>query len=129
MRLLLDMNLSPRWVRYLNDVGFEAQHWSNVGLANANDLEIMDYAKNRDLVVITHDLDFGAILAATNGLSPSVVQIRADDLSIEAIGEQIVGALRQTSEALTDGALVTVNPVRTRLTLLPIRMASEDAEE
>ncbi len=53
MRLLLDMNLSPQWVRYLNEAGFETEHWSKAGSANATDLEIMDYAKNRDLVVVT----------------------------------------------------------------------------
>jgi predicted nuclease of predicted toxin-antitoxin system len=31
MKILLDMNLSPRWVRFLEQEGFEAAHWSTVG--------------------------------------------------------------------------------------------------
>ena len=31
MKLLLDMNLSPRWVGVLPAAGFEAIHWSDVG--------------------------------------------------------------------------------------------------
>jgi len=41
----------------------------------------MAYASVNGYVVLTHDLDFSAILAATQGEKPSVVQIRADDVS------------------------------------------------
>ncbi len=33
MKLLLDMNLPPRWVQFLSDHGFECVHWSNVGVS------------------------------------------------------------------------------------------------
>ena len=54
-------------------------------------------------VVLTHDLDFGAILAATQGKKPSVVQVRAEDVSPDVIGEQVVTALRQMATELTTG--------------------------
>jgi predicted nuclease of predicted toxin-antitoxin system len=115
MKLLLDMNLSPRWVRTLTDAGFEAQHWSICGEGSAADTEIMAFAKATGYAVLTHDLDFSAILAATGGDKPSVVQIRADDLSPDAIGGQVVLALRQMAAELEAGALVTVEPGRTRV--------------
>jgi len=31
MKVLLDMNLSPRWVSLLVDAGMEAVHWSHIG--------------------------------------------------------------------------------------------------
>jgi predicted nuclease of predicted toxin-antitoxin system len=65
MKLLLDMNLAPRWVPYLKAAGFETHHWSMVGRADASDEEIMAYAARLGLIVLTHDLDFSAILAAT----------------------------------------------------------------
>jgi predicted nuclease of predicted toxin-antitoxin system len=71
MKLLVDMNLSPRWVGLLTDAGIEAAHWSSVGAPNAPDREIMEFAKTKGYVVLTHDLDFGAILAATHGTSPA----------------------------------------------------------
>jgi predicted nuclease of predicted toxin-antitoxin system len=71
-------------------------------------------------VVLTHDLDFGAILAATQGDKPSVVQIRADDVSPNAIGELVINALRQMATDLDDGALLTIEPNRTRLRILPL---------
>lgn len=120
MKLLVDMNLSPRWVRMLADAGMEAKHWSTLGANNAPDSEIMAYARANDCVVLTHDLDFSAILAATQGEKPSVVQIRADDVSPEAIGKQVVVALLQMASELEAGALLTVDPNRTRLRVLPL---------
>jgi len=115
------MNLSPRWVRGLADAGVEATHWSTLGAMNAPDSEIMAYAKVNDYVVLTHDLDFGAILAATHGEKPSVVQIRAEDVSPDVIGTQVVAALQQMAVELEEGALITVDPNRTRLRVLPLQ--------
>ena len=121
MKLLIDMNLSPRWTRMLGDAGFIATHWSTLGPPNARDAEIMAFAKANDYVVLTHDLDFSAILAATQGNKPSVVQIRAEDVSPDAIGQPVVRALHQMSVELTNGALLTIDPSRTRLRLLPLQ--------
>jgi predicted nuclease of predicted toxin-antitoxin system len=122
MRLLIDMNLSPRWVETFNESGIEAVHWSTLGAFNAPDTAIMAYARQNDYVVITHDLDFGAILAATQGEKPSVVQIRADDVSPAAIGAHVILALKQMSMELDSGALLIVDPSRTRLRVLPLQL-------
>ncbi len=109
MKILVDMNLSPRWIEYFRHQGVDAIHWSSIGKIDALDLEIMAFAAAHDYIVLTHDLDFGAILASTHRAKPSVVQIRADDLSISAIGTQILSALRQLEFELMEGALVTVD--------------------
>jgi predicted nuclease of predicted toxin-antitoxin system len=121
MKLLIDMNLSPAWVGYLVSEGFEAAHWSSVGDPTASDRQLTDYAQAGGWVILTHDLDFGAILAASGRAGPSVMQIRADDLSLDAIGAAVVAAMRQLTESLTAGALVTVEPARTRVSILPLR--------
>ena len=122
MKLLVDMNLSPRWISALTHAGIDAKHWSSLGQANAPDLEIMTYASANDYVVLTHDLDFSAILAATHGQKPSVVQIRAEDVSPSVIGAKVIAALRQMTDELEQGALVTVDPNRTRLRILPLQL-------
>jgi predicted nuclease of predicted toxin-antitoxin system len=80
----------------------------------------MAFAKAHDYVVLTHDLDFGAILAATHGDKPSVVQIRAANLAPEVIGAGVINAVRQLETELEAGALLTVEPGRTRARLLPL---------
>ena len=124
MKLLVDMNLSPRWVGVLVDAGIDAAHWSTLGAGNAPDSEIMAYAKVNDCIVLTHDLDFGAILAANHGKKPSVVQIRAEDVSPQAIGNYVIAALRQMATELDEGALLTIDTNRTRLRVLPFQSRS-----
>jgi len=121
MRLLIDMNLSPRWRSVLEQAGVEAVHWSNVGPATAADVDVMDCASAHGWTVLTHDLDFGAILAATEGKGPSVVQLRADDTSPEANADTLLAAIRQCQAELESGALLTVDVGRVRLTVLPLR--------
>ena len=67
MKLLIDVNISPRWRDTLVLAGFDAWHWSSFGAGNATDIEIMSFAAANDFVVVTHDLDFGAILAVSQG--------------------------------------------------------------
>ena len=120
MKLLVDMNLSPRWIDLLVSAGFEAVHWSKVGAVDASDFDIMAYARDNGFVVLTHDLDFSAILAATRGEKPSVVQIRSVDVAPDTIGDAVVMALRQMSDKLAEGALLSIDPRRTRVRLLPL---------
>jgi predicted nuclease of predicted toxin-antitoxin system len=67
VKLLVDMNLSPSWVDRLARHGFEAVHWSTIGAATTPDVEIFAWAKEHRFAVVTNDLDFSAILAASSG--------------------------------------------------------------
>ncbi len=96
-------------------------HWSKVGAATARDEEIMAWAASADAIVLTHDLDFSAILAFSNNNKPSVVQIRAEDLNPDKIGAHVVSAINQTRSELAAGAIVSVDPVHARLRLLPLQ--------
>jgi predicted nuclease of predicted toxin-antitoxin system len=104
MKLLLDMNLSPTWVRFLEERGFETVHWSAAGDPTATDAAIMAWARDHGFIVITHDLDFSAILAHSAAAGPSVIQVRTQDVLPEAIGADLVRVLRQHRAALEQGA-------------------------
>lgn len=117
--------LSPQWVNLLAEAGLQAVHWSTLGAAKARDTEIMAHAKANGYVVLTHDLDFSAILAATQGEKPSVAQIRAEDLSLDVIGKHVIAALLQMTSELEEGALLTIDPNRVRLRVLPLQSKTE----
>jgi predicted nuclease of predicted toxin-antitoxin system len=121
MKVLVDMNLSPAWVSLLAEAGFEAIHWSDVGAANAPDDELLIWAAEHGCIVLTADLDFGAILAAARTTRPSVVQVRSDILTPQAIGGKVMAAMRQAREELLEGALISVDAARARLRILPLR--------
>ncbi|MBI5503790.1 MAG: DUF5615 family PIN-like protein [Deltaproteobacteria bacterium] len=130
MKVLLDMNLSPLWVSFLAAEGFEATHWSSVGDHRAADVELMSWAREHDHIVLTHDLDFGVLLALTRASGPSVVQVRVQDPLPDAIGRDVVRVLRLRSEVLAKGCLITIDKLKSRVRSLPIvvPLAGDDPE-
>lgn len=118
--LIVDMNLSPQWVPVLQQNGWQAMHWSDVGDPRANDKEIMDWAAARQLIVFTHDLDFGTMLALSHDKSPSVPQVRNEDALPPAMEGPVIAALEQHEADLIAGALVVVDTHRSRVRILPI---------
>lgn len=80
----------------------------------------MEYASTNGFVVFTHDLDFGMLLALTQGRGPSVVQIRTQDVLPDSIGPLVLRALTSARLRLEEGALVTIDAGRNRVRMLPI---------
>ena len=96
-----------------------AIHWSSIGLASAPDVEIFEWARANKYVVFTHDLDFGAILAATKANAPSVIQIRTADPSPAHAERIVISAIRQYEGHLKRGALISVDENKARVRILP----------
>jgi len=48
MKILIDMNLTPKWVLVFEEAGIESVHWSQIGKHDASDREIMEYASQHD---------------------------------------------------------------------------------
>lgn len=115
------MNLPPRWLHVFAKAGWEAVHWSLVGTSTASDREIMAWARENDYVVFTHDLDFSALLAAAQAEGPSVIQVRTQNVLPEAIGDLIIDTLKRFQDELEKGVIVTIDPHRARVRILPLR--------
>ncbi len=120
MKILIDMNLTPDWAGVLKLQGLEAVHWSKVGDPKASDKTIMSWARERGYIVFTHDLDFGALLAATQAMGPSVIQLRTQDVSTSAQELLVVKILDQFQKELGEGALISIDPEQARVRILPI---------
>ncbi len=120
MKLVLDMNLSPSWVAVLQVAGYEAVHWSTVGAPTAPDPEVLAWAREHHFVLVTHDLDFGAILAASHAQGPSVLQVRTQDVTPTHLSGVLLAALLRYREYLEAGALVTLNEGSSRARVLPL---------
>lgn len=122
MRLLIDMNLTPRWVAALIAGGHDATHWSAVGPAAAADVTICDYAREHNFVLVTNDLDFPRILALTANSKPSVILLRGEPLVPEIRASALLGAITECMAELDSGAILTVDWLdRPRARLLPLR--------
>jgi predicted nuclease of predicted toxin-antitoxin system len=125
MKILVDMNLSPAWIDVFKSAGIEAMHWSTVGEPGASDREIMRWARERGYVVFTHDLDFGAILAATQAEGPSVLQLRAANVLPETVGKDVLNAIRRFEPELKRGVLISLDTGGARARLFPLRSSEE----
>src|SRR5882762_7417610 len=115
MNILVDMNLSPSWCPVLAAEGWNAMHWSSIGDPRATDATLMDWARDHGYVVLTHDLDFGAILAVTRASGPSVVQIRAQNILPASLAPTLIPVLHIYESQLATGSLIVVDEARSRV--------------
>jgi predicted nuclease of predicted toxin-antitoxin system len=120
MKILIDMNLSPGWVEVLEEHGLTAVHWSAVGDPRAEDSVLMDWARSNEYVMFTHDLDFGALLALTQAESPSVIQVRTQDVTPAHLAPAVMEVLQANEALLEAGALIVLDEGRSRVRILPL---------
>ena len=114
------MNLSPDWADFLAGNGWTAVHWSSVGCADAPDEDLLSWADKRGFVLITQDLDFGLLLVREGAHRPSVIQIRAQGTLPSDIGLAVLNAIAAAQQHLQSGAMVTIEPSRMRVRVLPL---------
>jgi predicted nuclease of predicted toxin-antitoxin system len=97
MNLLFDHNLSPRLVNRLADVFPGSSHVFLLGLAQASDNEIWNYARDNDFVLVTKDADFGD-LVVLRGFPPKVLWLRLGNCTtgqVEALIRVHAAAIQQ----------------------------------
>ena len=121
IKILIDMSLSPQWVEMFNTQGIDAVHWSTIGDHRAQDQTIMQWAKNNKRIIFTNDLDFGTLLALTQGDSPSVIQMRTQNVLPDHWGKTVVAAVKQYGLELAKGALIVLDDTKNRIRILPLR--------
>ena len=65
MKFLADMGISPRTVAALKDHGHDAVHLNENSLGRLKDSDILTKAFLENRILLTHDLDFGELVAAS----------------------------------------------------------------
>ena len=89
MRLLFDQNISYRIVNKLKDKFPEAKHVSHVGLNEAEDIDIWQYAKKKNYVIVTFDSDYYDI-SLINGVPPKLIWLRTGNLTTLEISQLLI---------------------------------------
>jgi predicted nuclease of predicted toxin-antitoxin system len=95
MKLLFDQNLSPRLPRLLADIYVGSVHVREVGLRDADDATIWDYAKAHGYVLVSKDSDFQQ-RSLLDGAPPKFVWLRVGNCTVA----RIEGLLRTYSAAI-----------------------------
>jgi predicted nuclease of predicted toxin-antitoxin system len=82
MKLLFDQNLSHRLLTELGDLFPGSLHVRMLGLAEADDLQIWNYAKSHNLVIVTQDSDY-ADWNKLRGAPPKIVWLRCGNTTVD----------------------------------------------
>jgi predicted nuclease of predicted toxin-antitoxin system len=122
------MGISPRTVDFLQHLGLEAVHLQQQGLHKLNDSDILEKAHKEGYILLTHDLDFGDLLAASGAHLPSVVIFRLRNMRPEHVNNHLINIISQYSKALEHGAVITVTEGRLRMRDLPLRISGQTEE-
>ncbi len=101
MKLLLDQNLSHRLLHALNRLYPGSTHVRLVGLEEASDAEIWDYAKTHDFVIVSQDADFQE-LAQLQGSPPKVIWLQSANTSTDAMRSLLVAERRKIEQFVQD---------------------------
>lgn len=120
MRFLLDMGLAGSTTAHLRALGHDALHLREQGLQRLSDEEIVGKAVAEGRVILTHDLDFGRIVALSGSRVPSVVTFRLANMRPEVVNHYLGKVIPRFSTQLEAGALVSVSEGGVRLRSLPI---------
>ena len=121
MRFLLDENMSPMLVGMLNDAAIETTHVRDLGMQGSSDEQLLDYASEHGLVIVSADTDFGALLAQSNDSGPSVVLVRRQrGRRAAALASLIEANLDEMRGPLESGSIVVLDDYRIRIRALPL---------
>lgn len=120
MRFLADMGISPKTVGFLRDLGHEAGHLHQEGLDRLSDSEILGKALREGSIVLTHDLDFGDLLAASGAQLPTVIIFRLRNMHPDRVNLHLQNIISQHSKELDLGVIATVAEGGVRIRRLPM---------
>ena len=120
MRFLADMGISPRTVDFLRRLGHNAEHLHHQGLDRLPDSAVLAKARSEHRILLTHDLDFGELMAASGARLPPVVIFRLRNMRPDRVNAYLRRIITLHSETLEQGAIVSVTEGQIRVRLLPI---------
>ena len=114
------MGISPVTVAFLRGLGHDALHLHEQALDRLQDPAILGKARDEGRILLTHDLDFGELIAASGARLPSVVVFRLRDMRPDQVNHYLREIITQHSDALENGAIVSVTETQIRIRNLPI---------
>ncbi len=118
MKLLLDQGLPLSAATLLRNESMEAIHVGEIGMSEAEDAEIIQRARDENLIVVTLDADFHTLLALDTAVTPSIIRI--ERLRAQELTTLLLKVIIECKDDLDQGAAITVEPRRIRTRRLPL---------
>jgi predicted nuclease of predicted toxin-antitoxin system len=120
MKFLLNMNVPRELGRRLAAQGHECRHAGDIGMAQASDVAITEEARGSKETIVTHDLDYGHLLAFSGEPAPSVIIFRLRNTHPDNLFARIMSTWPEIDKPLLKGAIVVLEDAAFRIRRLPI---------
>ena len=101
-------------------MGHDAIHLCEQGLEQLQDSAILEKARKEGRVLLTHDLDFSELMAASSANLPSVIIFRLRNMRPERVDHYLEEIVTRHHESLQEGAIASVSEGQIRIRSLPI---------
>ena len=102
MKFLVDNQLPTALARWLASRGHDAVHVLDVGLADATDRAILNYAISNESVVVSKDEDFSRLITEANSPA-SIVWVRLGNCRTKTLLQAFDSAFPQIVASLEAG--------------------------
>jgi predicted nuclease of predicted toxin-antitoxin system len=114
MKFLTDQDVYAITIAFLNGLGHDVVRAAQLGLATAEDAELLRVAHEQERIVVTRDRDFGALVFVQGG-GPGVIYLRILPSNQNAVHAQLERVLMSYSETELQTSFVVIEPGRHRI--------------
>lgn len=114
MKFLADQDVYATTTDLLTALGHDVVPAAQLGLARAEDAELLRVANQQGRILVTRDRDFGA-LVFVQGRGPGVIYLRISPLTLNAVHAEFERVLRLYSEPELQASFVVIEPGRHRI--------------
>ena len=97
MKLLFDQNISFRIIKKIISVFPNSNQVRQLGLEGAKDIEIWNFAKENDFIIVTFDADFFD-LSIVKGTPPKIIWLRTGNTSTKNIERLLISKSEHIKE-------------------------------
>jgi predicted nuclease of predicted toxin-antitoxin system len=118
VKLLLDQDVYAATARFLATLGHDVVPAAGIGLARAQDQEILRVAQEQNRILVTRDRDFGNLVFVRN-LGAGVIYLRVVPSTLDAVHAELARVLGLHPEEELARAFVVVEPGGHRIRRLP----------
>ena len=114
MKFLADQDVYAITASFLSGLGHDVVLAAQLGLAQAEDVELLRIAREQGRILVTRDRDFGALVFA-QGNGPGVIYLRILPSNYSLVHSELERVLRLHSEQQLLASFVVVEPARHRI--------------
>jgi predicted nuclease of predicted toxin-antitoxin system len=114
MRFLTDQDVYATTVHFLSGLGHDVVTAAQLGLAQAEDAELLRVAQQQGRIFVTRDRDFGGLVFVGGG-GAGVIYLRMSPSTQNAVHTELERVLVLYSEPELQGSFVVIEPGRHRI--------------